>query len=293
MCFCSSTSSSRKGTKHAVVQDYYDADGLQDNGCEVLLAKFSWELSTFDFFFGKGMGWHGSESSSSNVIVHVRYIGGQHTYIILGYLQGFIHIPVGAGFLPSTECFGQAFLSNFQMSTGVVSPVDTSSKSSKRAPHVRRETNCQPFDQSQKWITESGVGKCGWLLFVVTKPLFRICIVDITRIYKRWFLRVCSILDLRWIRACFYPFQKARYPPAGSGIVGGNLSMTTVGFVFLTCWANRDEQMSFSDDTFHYWTMSKWATLVGVEPNQLVWNMHVCLLVAIVILPFANKVAGP
>lgn len=38
------------------MQDYYDADGLQDNGCEVLLAKFSWELSTFDFFFGKGMG---------------------------------------------------------------------------------------------------------------------------------------------------------------------------------------------------------------------------------------------
>lgn len=50
----------------------------------------------------------------------------------------------------------------------------------------------------------------------------------------------------------FYPFQKTRYPPGGSGIVGGNLSMTTVGFVFLTCWANRDEQMSFSDDTFHY-----------------------------------------
>ena len=87
----------------------------------------------------------------------------------------------------------------------------------------------------------------------------------------------------------FYPFQKTRYPPGGSGIVGGNLSMTTVGFVFLTCWANRDEQMS----TFHYWTMSKWATLVGVEPHQLVWNVHVCLLVAIVSLPFANKVAGP
>ena len=154
------------------------------------------------------MGWHGSESSSSNVIVHVRYIGGEHTHVMHWLFTGFYTcIPLGAGFLPSTKCFGQAFLANFQMSTGVVSPVDTSSKSSKRAPHVWRETNCQPFGQYQKWITENGVGKCGWLLFVVTKPLFRICIVDIARIYKRWFLRVCSILDLRWIRAFFILFK--------------------------------------------------------------------------------------